>query len=160
MNAFLKSILILAVISGIINSLVSQASIKKYINYLIGLIMALIILTPLFNILSTFGKVTEYIDDFYHSIRTEEILEGSNSIIVNTSEEKVCSGIKDMIISKFGFDKTDVYVSLECNTSNISSIKITAVNIILTNKASWSDTSAVKAYLDKTIGCKINVTRR
>lgn len=160
MNGLLKSILVLAVISGIINSLVNSGVIKKYVNYFISLIVVLVLLSPLFKILSSFDSIKEYINNFIHSIKTEEIIDNSNELIVNTSEKRVCDGIKEMIISKFNFESTDVYVSLECNKSEISSIKITAVNVILTNKASWSDTDAVKAYLDKAVGCKINVTRR
>ncbi|MBQ3040870.1 MAG: stage III sporulation protein AF [Clostridia bacterium] len=160
MNELLKSILVLAIISGIINSLLMQGTIKKYVNYFIGLIMVLVLLSPLFKVLSSFDSIKEYINDFFHSIRTEEILEDSNALIVNTSEKRVCEGIKEMIVSKFGFDQRDVYVELECDKSDISSIKITGVNVILTNKASWSDTDRVKEFLDKSVGCKINVTRR
>ena len=98
--------------------------------------------------------------DFSHSIKTEELINSSNTLIVNTSEERVCNGIKEMVISKFGFEETDVYISLDLDKAEINAIKIRAVNVVLTNKASWSDTDRVKEYLDKTIGCKINVTRR
>ena len=146
--------------SGIINSLIINGTVKKYVNYLISLICVLIIISPVFNVLSSISKIEEYINNFTHSIKTEEIINNSNSLIVNTSEEKVCNGIKEMVISKFGFEETDVYVSLDLDKADIGSIKIRAVNVVLTNKASWSDTDRVKEYLDKTVGCKINVTRR
>ena len=160
MNTLLRSLLVLAVISGIINSLILQGAVKKYVTYFIGLVMVLTLLSPLFEILSSFDNVQEYINDFFHSIRTEEILDKSNTLIVNTSEQKVCDGIQEMIVTKFAFEETDVYVTLECDKSDISAIKILAINVTLTNKASWSDTDRVKDYLDKTVGCKVNVTRR
>ena len=160
MNEFLRSVLLLSVVSGIINSLIINGTVKKYINYLISLICVLIIISPVFNVLSSISKIEEYINNFTHSIKTEEIINNSNSLIVNTSEEKVCNGIKEMVISKFGFEETDVYVSLDLDKADIGSIKIRSVNVVLTNKASWSDTDRVKEYLDKTVGCKINVTRR
>ena len=160
MNEFLRSVLLLSVVSGIINSLIINGTVKKYVNYLISLICVLIIISPVFNILSSISKIEEYINNFTHSIKTEEIINNSNSLIVNTSEEKVCNGIKEMVISKFGFEETDVYVSLDLDKADIGSIKIRSVNVVLTNKASWSDTDRVKEYLDKTVGCKINVTRR
>lgn len=161
MNSYLKTILLLSVIGGIINSLIiPQNKVKKYVSYFISLIMILVILSPIFKFISSFENVKEYISNFYHSIRTEEIIEQSNSLIVKTSEENVCNGIKEIIISKFGFEKTDVYVSINCDKSDISCIKINEVTVILTNKASWSNIDAVKEYLDKTVGCKINVTRR
>jgi hypothetical protein len=160
MNEFLRSVLLLSVVSGIINSLIINGTVKKYVNYLISLICVLIIISPVFNVLSSISKIEEYINNFTHSIKTEEIINNSNSLIVNTSEEKVCNGIKEMVISKFGFEETDVYVSLDLDKADIGSIKIRSVNVVLTNKASWSDTDRVKEYLDKTVGCKINVTRR
>lgn len=160
MNEFLRSVLLLSVVSGIINSLIINGTVKKYVNYLISLICVLIIISPVFNVLSSISKIEEYINNFTHSIKTEEIINNSNSLIVNTSEEKVCNGIKEMVISKFGFEETDVYVSLDLDKADIGSIKIRSVNVVLTNKASWSDTDRVKEYLDKTVGCKIKVTRR
>lgn len=161
MNTYLNTILTLAIISGIVSTILSSHDkVKKYVSYLLSLIMMLVILTPLFNVFSSFENIKEYINDFYHSIKTEEIIENSNALIVNTSEESVCSGIKEMIISKFAFEENDVYVSLDCDKSDISAIKIRAVNVVLTNKASWSDTDKVTEYLDKMIGCKINVIRR
>lgn len=161
MNTFLKSIITLSVISGIATSLLGTSNtIKKYVTYLISLIMIFIIISPVFNILSSFDKIEEYIYNFNHSIKTEEIINSSNELIINNSEQKVCNGIKELIITKFGFESNDVYVSLECDKTNISSIKINSINVILTNKASWADTDNVKEYLDKTVGCYINVTRR
>lgn len=160
MNDFFNAILIFSVISGIISSLIINGAIKKYVNYLIGLIMVLVVMSPVFSVLSSINKIEEYMRDFSHSIKTEELINNSNTLIVNTSEERVCNGIKEMVISKFGFEETDVYISLDLDKAEINAIKIRAVNVVLTNKASWSDTDRVMEYLDKTIGCKINVTRR
>ena len=119
MNSFLKSILTLSVIAGISSSIISSTLIKKYVNYFISLIMVLIIISPLFNFLSSLDNIKEYVEDFKHSIRTEEILSSSNELIVSSTEKSVCDGIKELILTKFGFDENDVYVSLECDKSNI-----------------------------------------
>ncbi len=161
MSGFLNSILVLAIASAIIGSLLSyNNTIKKYVSYFLSLIMLLVLLTPLFKLFSSFDIIKEYIKNFSHSIKTEEIIDNSNTLIVNTTSERVCDGIKELIITKFGFEESDVYVSLELDEYDISAIKIRAVNVVLTNKASWSDTDKVKEYLDKTVGCQINVTRR
>ena len=161
MSYFLNSILVLAIVSGIVSSILcANDLIKRYVSYFLSLIMLVVILTPLFKIFSSFDTIKEYISDFSHSIKTEEIIDNSNSLIVNTTSERVCDGIKELVVTKFGFDKNDVYVSLELDDCDIGSIKITCINVVLTNKASWSDTDRVKEYLDKTVGCQINVTRR
>lgn len=161
MNMFFKSILSLSVVSGIASSILnSNSSIKKYVSYFISLIMILIIFSPVFNIVKSFDSIKEYISDFKHSIKTEEIIENSNELIINTSEFKICDGIKEMIITKFGFDTSDVFVTINCDKDNINSIKIKSIDVILTNKASWADVDLVKEYLDKAVGCEINVSRR
>ena len=161
MNEYLKSILILSVISGIVNSLISSNnSLKKYINYFISLVLVIIILSPVFKICKSFIGIKEYIENFKHSINTEEIIDDSNSIIINSGEESISNGIKNILISKFNFENNDVYVSLNIDKSDIGAIKINSVNIILTNKASWANADTVKEYLENMVGCKINVTRR
>lgn len=122
--------------------------------------MVLVILLPLSKILISFDNVKEYINDITHNIKTEEIINNSNELIITNSEKKICDGIKEMIITKFHFDTTDILVELVCNKNDINSIKIEAVNVILTNKASWSNVDSVKEYLDQNLGCKVNVTRR
>ena len=161
MNMFIKSILTLAIISGIANSILnSSGTIKRYVNYFISLIMILVVISPICNALSSIDHIEEYIEDFTHSIKTEEIINNSNHLIINNSEKLTCEGIKELIITKFGFQESDIYVSLDCDKENINSIQLKAVNVVLTNKASWADIDTVKDYLDKTIGCKVNVTRR
>ena len=161
MSYFLSSVLVLAIVSGIASSILCQNEpLKRYVSYFLSLIMLTVLLTPLFKIFSSFDSIKEYISDFSHSIKTEEIIDNSNSLIVNTTSERVRDGIKELVVTKFGFDENDVYVSLELDEQDISAIKIVCVNVILTNKASWSDTNKVKEYLDKTVGCQINVTRR
>ena len=161
MSYFLNSILVLAIASGIVSSILcGSEALKRYISYFLSLIMLVVLLTPLFKIFSSFDSIKEYIKDFSHSIKTEEIIDNSNTLIVNTTSERVCEGIKELVITKFGFDENDVYITLELDEYDISTIKIRCVNVVLTNKASWSDTDKVKEYLDKTVGCQINVTRR
>ena len=161
MNTYIKSLLALSVVSGIINAVMSgQSKLKKYLSYLTSLIMISILITPLFWLISSFDKIEEYISNLSNNIKTEEIIENSNSLIIKAGEESICNGIKNLVITKFGFEDTDVYVYLDCDKSNIDAVKINLVNVVLTNKASWSNTNDVEEYLTSTVGCKITVTRR
>lgn len=161
MDNYIYSILTISIVGSVIGSIISSANpLKKHLNYLCSLILVITLISPLVSVLKNTFDIKEYINNFYHSIKTEEIIENSNTIIVNTSKEKVCEGIKETIISKFSLEKTDVYVSLELNSDDITSIEITKVNVILTNKASWSDTDKIKSFLSELLSCPIDVTRR
>lgn len=161
MNTFIYSILTISIISAILSSFISSSNpLKKYINYLCSIILVFTILSPILSIFKNTFNVKEYISNFYHSINTEEIIQNSNTIIVNTSKKNVCNGIKEALISKFSFEETDVYVDLEINSKDITAIEITKVKVILTNKASWSDTDKVKSFLEELLSCQIDVSRR
>ena len=162
MSGYLRSIIILAVISGIIKAFFTDASTntKKYINFLTGLVMVAIIISPLKDLRVKINNAKEYISDFSNGIFASDAIDKSNYIIIKSSKEKICEGIKEAVISKYGFDKRDIYVDIMMDTTEISAIKITGVNIILTNRASWSNVDEVKKYTENLVGVKVNVTRK
>ena len=162
MSGYLRSIIILAVISGIIKAFFTDASTntKKYINFLTGLVMVVIIISPLKDLRVKINNAKEYISDFSNGIFASDAIDKSNYIIIKSSKEKICEGIKEAVISKYGFDKRDIYVDIIMDTTEISAIKITGVNIILTNRASWSNVDEVKKYTENLVGVKVNVTRK
>ncbi len=162
MIGYLKAIVILAVLSGIIKAFISENSsgTKKYVNYLIGLTMVIIIILPFKNFTYQIGNIKEQISDFMNGYDFGNAINNSNSVIVNTTKEKVCEGLKDALISKFGFDERDVFIELTIDDTEISAIKITGVNVILTNKASWSNVDTVKDYMGNLVGVNTNVTRK
>ena len=160
MNNYVRSIVILAILSGILKALLSNYKIKKYVNYLIGLIMVIMIIMPFNNFTHKINVAKEQINGIYESLDFQNKINDSNSVIVNTTKEKVTKGLKDALISKYGFDERDIFIELILDDSEISSIKITGVNIILTNKASWSNVDSVKSYTENLIGVNVNVTRK
>ncbi|MBQ7788222.1 MAG: hypothetical protein IJ398_01045 [Clostridia bacterium] len=162
MNGYIYTILVVAIIGGIVNSIVSESygSLKKHINYVIGLICVICLIAPLSTLIKNSGEIKESISGFFDNVVNEEYLDSSNSLIVNTGVEKVCLGIKSTVIDKFGFDENDVIVTLETDTQNIDSITITKINIVLSGKASWTDVKNVKDYIENLVGVKADVTRR
>ncbi len=162
MNGYIYTILVVAIIGGIVNSIVSESygSLKKHINYVVGLICVISLIAPLSSLIKNSGELKESISGFFDNVVNEEYLDSSNSLIVNTGVDKVCLGIKSTVIDKFGFDENDVIVTLETNTQNIDSITITKINIVLTGKASWTDVKNVKDYIENLVGVRADVTRR
>ena len=162
MTGYLRSIVILAIISGIIKAFFTDSSsnTKKYINFLIGLIMVAVIISPLRDLRAKLNYAKDYITDFSNGIFANDVIDKSNYIIIKSSKEKICEGIKEAVISKYNFDTRDIYVDIVMDTTEISAIKITGVNIILTNRASWSNVDEVKKYTENLVGVRVNVTRK
>jgi hypothetical protein len=162
MTGYLRSIVILSIISGTIKAFFTDtgSNTKKYVNFLIGLIMVAVIISPLKDLRTKLNYAKDYINDFTNGIFTNEVIDKSNYIIIKSSKEKICEGIKEAVISKYNFDTRDIYVDIVMDTTEISAIKITGVNIILTNHASWSNVDEVKKYTENLVGVTVNVTRK
>ncbi|MGM9645983.1 MAG: stage III sporulation protein AF [Eubacteriales bacterium] len=162
MDAYVNTLLTVSVICGIINSFLpsSEKSLKKYAGYLMGLVMAVVILSPLSSFVGGIGSVKENIKNFTDNLMIEEKTDNANKIIVNATEKSICDKIKNMLISKYNFEDTDVYVSLETEESNEKIITIKKVVVTLTNKASWSDADRIKSYLENMIGCDVSVSKK
>ena len=161
MNSYIYSLLIISVVGGIINSYTSSfGKTKKYVEYFIGLLIVITLISPIINVINNFSMFENNINDFVENLINEQELGNTNEIIINSSSEAIINGIKKDLVNKFNFDDKDLIIDLELDKNSIESIKIIKINVILTGKASWSDVDTVKEYLEKIIGGDIYVTRK
>ena len=162
MKSYIYTILALAVVCGIISSLLSDTNqgTKKYVNFLMGLVMVITIMMPFKNLTYGISNIKNAVNGFFDNIKIQQIIDNSNTVIINSSKENICKGIKNSLLSKYGFNENEVEISLEIDTSEISAIKITGVNIILSGKAAWSDVNEVSKYMENLVGVNVNVTRK
>ncbi len=161
MKVYIYSLLIVSLVGGIINSFVENfGSLKRYISYFLCLIMVICMISPLTDLIGNVSNLKDGITSFFDRITDNEVLNGTNEIIINTGTDAIKKGIKNTLIEKYGFDEREIIVEIETDTTNIEAIKITKINITLTGKASWSDVDAVKNYLKNIVGGEISVTRR
>ena len=162
MNAYIISIVTVSLAGAIITSILpsGEKSLKKYVNYVIGIITVAVILSPLSSLAGGISSVKENIKKFSDSIVSEEKISGTKEIIINTAEKNICDKIKRMVMQKFNFSESDVYVTLEVDKSNSEAVAVKCINVILTGKASWSDADNVKKYIEKISGCDAYVTKK
>lgn len=161
MKAYINTILTVSLVGGIINSLApTKSGIKKYVNYIVCIVCILCLISPFTSFLSNTKKFKDTISSFVENIFVIEDINNANSLIINSSKEKVSQGIKQVIIEKYNFDENEVIVDLVLNTEQIDAIKIERVCITLTGKASWSDAKAIKEYLNNLIGAEVEVKRK
>ena len=161
MNSYITSLITVSIIGGIVSNLVSSfTSVRKYVNYFVCLVAVICMISPLISFVKNLSSTKESIKSFFNSFVSEEIIEFSNDIIINTGIESVQNGLKNTLIDKFGFDPSEVIVNLTIDDSSIDAIKIKTINVILTGKSSWSDVDKVKEYLENTVGGTISVSRK
>ncbi len=161
MSSYITSLITISIIGGLISNLVSSfKSVKAYVSYFVGLVAVICLLSPIFSFISNISTLKETINNYFDNFASQDIIDGSNDIIINSGIESIEKGIKNTLVDKFGFDEKEIIVSLETDTTNIEAIKITKITVILTGKSSWHDVDLVKEYLNDVIGGNIAVTRK
>lgn len=161
MTNYITSLITISIIGGIISNLVSSFSgIKRYVNYFIGLVAVFCLLSPIVSFINNISGFKSSINNFFNRFASQDIIDSSNDIIINSGAENIKGGIKKTLTDRFGFDEKDIIIELELDKANVEAIKITKITVILTGKASWNDVDAVKEYLRNVIGGNIVVTRK
>lgn len=161
MKKYIITVLAVAILGGIVTSLISnkRSSIKKNINFIVGLITAIVLITPIINLIGNITTIKNELIILVDNVTDSDKISSSNTIIINTTAERMEESIKKAVIKKYGFKDSDVSVKVVLDTENIEAIEITDVQITLKNEASWSDTELVKKYVEDLIGVKTIVTR-
>ena len=161
MNTYISTILVSAVIGGIVSSFLPKSGegIKKHINLIIGLICAIVLLTPIVKVAKNTTFLKDGIDSIIESLDISSTIDKSNEIIVETSIENICNGIKTSICDKYNFKNEDVSVSAVLDKKNIEKIKITKITVTLKNQATWQDEKDVQKYIESLAGCPTEIIK-
>lgn len=161
MASYITTLITISIIGGVISNLISSFNgIKRYVNYFIGLIAVVCLLSPIVSFVSNISSFKTSINNFIDKFASQDIIDSSNDIIINSGAENIKGGIKKTLVEHFGLDEKDIIIELDIDKTNIEAIKINKITVILTGKASWNDIDAVKEYLNNVIGGNIVVTRK
>ncbi len=161
MNDYVYSLLIISLIGGLLTSFLSSfGTVKKYVEYFIGLLIVISFLFPILEVVKNTQETKNNITDFFNSIIQNEQANGTTDLIINSGKDAIIKGIKKEIINEFQLEERDIIVEIELDENNIEAIKITKITVTLTGKASWADVDSVQYHLKKIIGGNIYVTRK
>ncbi len=161
MKAYIITIITIAVISGIISSMLpnSDSSMKKHINFITGLICAIALLSPIVAIAKNADILTDKIENMVNSLDASDNVNKGNAIIIEAGTERIEKGIKEALISKYGFKEENVSVEIAVNDENVEAILLKKITITLTNEATWTDGNNVKKYIEELVGCPVQIIK-
>ena len=161
MNKYVNTIFISTFVSGIVLTLAPEKSkLKKYLKFITSLISILCIMSPLITFFTNFDNIKTNIQNQINNFIISEKIDASNSLILSTSKEKISENIISVLSNKFDIDENEISIELITDESDLSSIKIEKINVLLSGKASWSDAKKIESYLKDQIGGEINVKRK
>ena len=160
MKAYILTIISVSIICGILSSLLSNNKLKKYVNFIAGLICTIALLSPITAIATNTFKISGSITNFVNNLDVQENVNKSNQIIINKGTEQICQGIKNAVISKFNLSENHVTVKITINDENIDALILKEIIIVLSDSATWSDEIEIKKYVENLIGSKVTIKKK
>lgn len=162
MKEYMATIVLVSVIGSIIISMVSHkdAGLKKHISFVVGLVYAIVFISPIVSLAKNSEFFKENISNLFSELVTNDKIDKTNQIIVDTSVNKICDGIKEAIINKYNFNEDDVRVEAKINDKNLQAVTIDKIEITLLNDATWYDAEKIKSYVTDLVGCEVEIFKR
>lgn len=159
MKKYISTIVLVSIIGGIVINMISQrdTGLKKYISFVVGLIYAIVFISPIVSIVQNTDVLRENISNMLSQVIDTDKIDKTNQIIVASSVDKICDGIKKAIINEYNFKEDSVQVSAIIDDKNLQAIVIDKIEITLLNEATWYDGDKVKSYVTDLVGCKVEV---
>jgi len=130
-----------ALLSGAVCMAAEGSGFEKHIRYVCALVCIVVTVSPIVNITVNPPELPSY----------EEVSTAPGAdAVVNVAEEQVMEYISSLIMKKFGISCKGVRIDLY---SEDDSVTVTAVRVYI----GGGDVSAVKSYLEETLGGEIEV---
>lgn len=153
MLAYIERIAVFIIVEGIILRLTTNDDYKKMIKICSGMILIIIVLSPLDEIFEFTGLVTEFLQEITGENKMEELKEvfsksdEKNIEQVRKEYERVLSeGLKN-IADKYGYIIKDVNVSFDETRQNY----IGSISVYLTGKADGTEGDKIEENQEKKI---------
>ena len=160
MKSYIFTIITISVIGGIISSLINEenSGIKKRLNFVIGLICTIVLLSPIVSIVNNTTAIKNSINDIVDEFNIDN--SSANKLIISQGTEKIAQGIKEAVADKFRINKDEIKVDLKLNTENIEAIKIEQIIINLIGKSTWRDEYDIKKFVEEQTGCSAKIKKQ
>ena len=162
MKEYVSTIIFTSMVGSISLSMLSNKdnSLKKHVSFVVGLIYAIVFISPIVSLAENANFLKDNVSNIFSEIIDNDKIDKTNQIIVDSSVENICNGIKEAIISKYGFKNEDVTVGVLVNDKNLQAITIEKIEITLYNNATWYDSDTIKSYVSELVGCSVEISKK
>jgi len=150
---YILSLTVLGALSGAVMVFAPDNGIKKYLRYLVSLIIALTLLMPLKNVIFALPRYLENMSGTYQSTDSDGVeLPDSTEILVNCAAHKLRAELEYSVNKLFGInaDILPVFDSTEPENITLERLMVTLHD----QRAA----DAVKLYLQTQTGCEVTMT--
>lgn len=148
LRSYLTTAMVASVASAICIQLTDERF-RKYVKYLAGLCMLLVLVHPLLGLISDMGDYSISVEE-----SSEETLSG-DSAYVGLLGNQLSEAIGDRVAYIYDLSRDAVYVTLTLDTSDLSAIEIKAIDLLITEKC---DGERIAQAMSAEFACTVNVS--
>lgn len=147
LRSYLTTAMLASVASAICVRLADERF-QKYVKYIAGLCLLALLAKPLYSLVEAPGERSFAIES-----EEQEALTGESSYLEALGSQ-LSEAIGDRVARQNGIKREAIYVTLTLNTSDLSSIEITAIELVIRSEC---DESAIEQTLSAELGCTVSV---
>lgn len=166
MSAYLKGLITVSVITGIITALAPESKdggLKKYIKYITSLILLVVLISPLVPVFTNIDSFGEQITNAAKNL-TGADSEGSDGSITTSTElilresvRNIKREVSEITEGKFGIPKENIDVDIQCDSSDIENIVIKKIKIsIRGGSGNQAQVFLIEEYMREIFSCECN----
>jgi len=155
LNEYIVNLTVMTALSSAVLIFAPDNGIKKYLKYLVSVIIALALLMPLKDIIFTLPQKLAEMSSGFAAPENEEIeMPTSDELIINYTARRLRAELEYAVSDRFGIEAEILPVF---NTDDISAVRLERVIVKLNDKDSMYKTAVMGFISDKT-GCKAEIT--
>ena len=154
MREYLISMILLSVICIVIRELLSHSEVSLQINFISGICIFLVALSPLFSSLDKIREIE--FDAIFDSVEEEKYEGIFEDYIQNAEIDMIKSEIRSLVTEKFSLDESEVKIYLKYNADTDK--KLERVTVSLLGRAAFANSNEIKSYLEGVLDCTVVIT--
>lgn len=147
----LRSYLTTAMLASVASAICIQFTddrFRKYVKYLAGLCLLLVLTLPLMSLLSD-------IDDFELSLEeSREVTLSGDSEYINLLGSSIADSVGDRVSLLYDLPREAVYVTLTLNTADLAAIEIESIEVVVNAEC---DETSIEQALANEFACTVHV---
>ena len=157
MRGYIVSVIVVCVIGSLVAALTPEGEgggLSRHVRFVTAICLIIVCISPVREAIDWLGELDleavlpegEGVEEY------ESIFEGAYSA---AEVENLKTGIKDILLDRFGIDSAECSVSVKLCESESGKSELSSVCITLYGSAIFTDTGAIEEYLGRLLGCRI-----
>lgn len=144
-SEFATSLIIFSLVATLLEMLIPNSNFKKYVQFVIGLILVVIIFTPVSRLLKNdfYNEVSKGIENVTNDSSNQieaaidaqkvEIMAGNKEYILNEFSAALIENANEEMIQKFNYSIDNIDIVLKDENSEVDYENISQINVRLTS---------------------------